>query len=654
MCSMHVCMQLYISACFITHIHTYTANNMLRSLRNLRNLRYLKREVIFLLDLVLSTVSTFIACFTILSLFKISGEQEILFTTLGISAVVSTALIFFFGLHKSVVRFFSIGDAFILILFSLLKCVTVWGIVIALGHKEIALYSAMLDLIVTAFIMITVRVVMVITYQYIVDSSKDGTKLSFIYSTQSTNPDIAQQLNRSTRSKYKVKGFLSTDEHRVGNKIVGQPVYSVNQSEEELKKLFSKNKITCVIFTSNAKFRQAQGNLVDFCMRNRISMYLIGELTEIDETTGIPQKQIKLIQIEDLLDRDEINVDLDKISSEIAGKTVMITGAAGSIGSEISRQVATFGVDKLVLFDIAETPIHDLQLEFEKKFPNVRIAYFLGDVRSKHRIRAAMEKHNPTIVFHAAAYKHVPMIEENPCEGVLTNVWGSVNVAQRAIEYGVKKFIMISTDKAVNPTNVMGASKRIAELCVQSMNLNNKTEFITTRFGNVLGSNGSVIPLFKEQIANGGPVTVTHPDIIRYFMTIPEACRLVLQAATMGHAGEILIFDMGQPEKITDLARKMIQLYGYEPDVDIKIEYTGLRPGEKLYEELLKDDENQQSSHEKIQIAKSKITDKEGFDKQIMDLCLNARSANVMETVRIMKQLVPEYKSVNSRFTDLD
>ncbi len=381
---------------------------------------------------------------------------------------------------------------------------------------------------------------------------------------------------------------------------------------------------------------------------------VMGVFGAVDHQTSIPQCQIKPVQIEDLLHRDEIQIDLHSIENEIQGKVVMITGAAGSIGSEIVRQVALFGARRLILFELAETALHELQLKMRRKFPNLDVKYILGDVRSKQRVKTVIEQYKPNIIFHAAAYKHVPMIEKNPCEGVMTNVWGTVNVAQRAIENGVEKFVMISTDKAVNPTSVMGATKRIAEMCVQSMNRQNKTAFITTRFGNVLGSNGSVIPLFRQQIAVGGPVTVTHPDITRYFMSIPEACSLVLQAATMGHAGEILVFDMGKPEKIVKLARKMIKLSGFEPDCDIKIEYIGLRPGEKLYEELFSSDEDMATSHKKINIAKCREINHDLIEKTIKRLALHARQTDVEATVRLMKLLVPEFISQNSEFEKLD
>ncbi len=623
-------------------------------LKKLLHLQYFKREIIFSLDLLLSLVSTFVTCVIVLSLVRNADNQNIILKSLGISFIVSAVLIFAFSLHKSIIRYFSISDALKLIAFAVAKSILILIVERFIWSSIVLFYFAGMDMLLTAFLMISTRSVMVTTYHYIINYARNDINNSFIYSTRGTNPTIAMHINRDESSKYKIQGFLTTNKEKVGSRISDRCVFYVNQSEEHLIRLFAKKRVTSVIFTSNEAFKSEKDGLVAFCLRNHIIMYMIGQMEELDQTSQIKPRQIKPIQIEDLLERPEIQVDIDKISSDIANKVVMVTGAAGSIGSELARQIAIFKAKKLVLVDSAETPLHSLSIEFKESYPNLDVSYILGDVRSKQRMTSIIEKFKPSILFHAAAYKHVPAIEDNPCEGVLTNVWGSVNVAQLAIQYSVDKFVMVSTDKAVNPTNVMGATKRIAEICVQSMNSDSKTEFITTRFGNVLGSNGSVIPLFKDQIAKGGPITVTHPNIVRYFMTIPEACRLVLQAATMGCGGEILVFDMGKEEKIVDLARKMIQLSGLEPDVDIKIEFTGLRPGEKLYEELLSSNENTKSSHDKIQIAQSHVIDREGLDKQIKRLVLTARQAKQMDTVRLMKEIAPEFKSKNSPFEELD
>ena len=368
------------------------------------------------------------------------------------------------------------------------------------------------------------------------------------------------------------------------------------------------------------------------------------------------------IRIEDLLGRVEIHINTGEIANFLKGKVVMVTGAAGSIGSELCRQLCHFGLKQLVLFDSAETPMHNIRLELEEKFPQVEFTPVMGDVRMVDRVESVFRRFHPQIVFHAAAYKHVPLMEENPCEAVHTNVYGTHNVADMAVKYDVDKFIMISTDKAVNPTNVMGASKRLAEIYVQSLSVaiskglhSGKTRFITTRFGNVLGSNGSVIPRFREQLAKGGPLTVTHPDIIRYFMTIPEACRLVLEAAFMGKGNEIFVFDMGTPVKIADLARRMIELAGLVSDKDIEIQYTGLRPGEKLYEELLAIKENTLPTlNEKIYRAQVREYDFKEINELMDPLVHLAVCGDKVRTVKLMKEIVPEFKSKNSEYEALD
>ncbi|MDR1114808.1 MAG: SDR family NAD(P)-dependent oxidoreductase, partial [Tannerella sp.] len=387
-------------------------------------------------------------------------------------------------------------------------------------------------------------------------------------------------------------------------------------------------------------------------------------LPSVDEVKEgkINYRNLPEVRIEDLLDRKEIKINMQAIAASLLDKAVMVTGAAGSIGSELCRQLCRLGACRLVLFDCAETPMHNLRLELEEAYPGIVIHPVMGDTRNRMRVENTFRRFTPQIVFHAAAYKHVPLMEENPCESVCTNVRGTVSVADVAVEYGVEKFIMISTDKAVNPTNIMGASKRLAEIYVQSLGTaitkglhKGNTRFITTRFGNVLGSNGSVIPRFREQLLKGGPLTVTHPDIIRYFMTIPEACRLVLEAGHIGEGNEIFVFDMGKPVKIDTLARRMIELAGLVPDRDIRIEYSGLRSGEKLYEELLAArEENLPTSNEKIYRARVREYEYNAVLPKITTLCELARSVKIMETVRLMKELVPEFISRHSKFECLD
>jgi FlaA1/EpsC-like NDP-sugar epimerase len=404
----------------------------------------------------------------------------------------------------------------------------------------------------------------------------------------------------------------------------------------------------------------------DYFIKNDIALLAMNKVAEFEQDDPKGQNEkgistyIKEVQIEDLLGRDPIVLNNPLVSKHINGSCVLITGACGSIGSEIVRQVASYHASKIILFDQAETPMHDISLEMKKDYPDADIELFMGDVRNRERVEEAFEKFHPSYVFHAAAYKHVPMMEINPTEAILANVMGTRNVADLALKYGVYKFVMISTDKAVNPTNVMGCTKRLAEIYCQSLfhdaqQKGKKTQFITTRFGNVLGSNGSVIPLFRKQIAAGGPVTVTHKEIIRYFMTIPEACSLVLEAGCMGNGGEIYIFDMGEPVKIYDMARRMISLAGLKPDVDIKIEEIGLRPGEKLYEELLNDKEKTTATvNKKIMVAKVKMYDYKDVCTHIDKIIAFASKGDVHEMIYAMKEFVPEYKSMHSKFEAID
>lgn len=393
---------------------------------------------------------------------------------------------------------------------------------------------------------------------------------------------------------------------------------------------------------------------------NHIEENDLDDTQQEQDDNNMISRAVKDVQIEDLLGRDPITMDNTLVRHNVSGQTIMITGACGSIGSEIVRQVAAYKAALIVCVDQAETPMHNLQLEMEKRFPAIKIVTFVGSVQNVARMELAFATYHPRIVLHAAAYKHVPMMEINPTEAIITNVYGTSVVADLAVKYGVDKFVMISTDKAVNPTNVMGTTKRIAEIYTQSLFFKqsgdgHKTQFITTRFGNVLGSNGSVIPLFRQQIREGGPVTVTHKDIIRYFMTIPEACSLVLEASCIGEGGKVYIFDMGRPVKIYDLAVKMIVLSGLRLHKDIEIEETGLRPGEKLYEELLNNKENTTATvSDKIMIAKVKRYDYETVHKEIASIVSLARDNNVHDMIMAMKRLVPEYKSQNSQFEDID
>lgn len=467
---------------------------------------------------------------------------------------------------------------------------------------------------------------------------------------------LASALKNENGGKFVPVALLSiAGKHK--NKVNGIPIETFNP--DTVVEIFQKYNTNTLVFLST-QIELMRSGFADHFLKNDISLLLLNQVEEFDvndeNKSPAISKHIKNIQIEDLLGRDPINNENPLINELICDQTVLITGAAGSIGSELVRQIASCKAKEIILIDQAETPMHNMQLEMEEKFPESKILLFIGDVQNKTRMEQAFARFKPRFVFHAAAYKHVPMMENNPTEAILTNIYGTKNIADLSLKYGVYKFVMISTDKAVNPTNIMGATKRIAEIYVQSLffhnlksNNKNATQFITTRFGNVLGSNGSVIPRFRHQIETGGPVTVTHKDIIRYFMTIKEACSLVLEAGCMGNGGEIYIFDMGSPVKIYDLACRMITLAGLKVNKDIKIIETGLRPGEKLFEELLnKKKETMATVNKKIMIAKVQQYNYTDVCEKLEEIISTANSGNTHNAVLLMKILVPEYKSMNS------
>lgn len=475
---------------------------------------------------------------------------------------------------------------------------------------------------------------------------------------------LANALKSEIGGKYYPIGLLAEKGANPPAQISGFKVFPYD--ENTLVNTFVENSIHALIFNHD-KVKLVGREYADFFINNNLRILSLNHVEEFsgddkgDDKGANISTHVKNVQIEDLLGRDPIVLDNSLVRSNIRGSVVMITGACGSIGSEIVRQVATYKAKKIILVDQAETPMHDMALEMKEKFPEADIVLFMGDVQNRDRMERAFAEYRPRFVFHAAAYKHVPMMELNPSEAVLTNVMGTKNIADLALKYDVYKFVMISTDKAVNPTNVMGCTKRLAEAYTQSLFFNakrkgKKTQFITTRFGNVLGSNGSVIPIFRRQIAEGGPVTITHRDIIRYFMTIPEACSLVLEAGCMGNGGEIYVFDMGKPVKIYDLATRMISLAGLRPGVDIEIKEIGLRPGEKLYEELLNDKEKtlDTTENDKIMVAKVRTYDFNTVCDNISNIISFAEHGNVHDMIKCMKMFIPEYHSNHSEFEQID
>ena len=512
-----------------------------------------------------------------------------------------------------------------------------------------------LTFVLATVIMWSVR--MIVKYMYEYYKTDQDARGVFIYGVKTGGLSIARALSSPNNTTFKLKGFISDADDMIGKRLMGVKVYENNNKIIRQMELENAN----TLFVSPLKQEEFVKNpeMVDLLIENGIAIYTMNTTMEWDGKSDISTAQLREIEIEDLLPRDEIEIDLTAIEALLKDKSILITGSAGSIGSEIVKQIAKFGPHQLVLIDQAETPQHDCRLMMASQFPEIKADTIVASICNKRHMEAIFRKYRPDYVFHAAAYKHVPMMEDNPCESIQNNVEGTKIMADLAVKYGVKKFVMISTDKAVNPTNVMGCSKRICEIYVQSLDKaikegrhEGQTQFVTTRFGNVLGSSGSVIPLFREQIKNGGPVTVTHPDIIRYFMLIPEACKLVLEAGTMGKGGEIFIFDMGAPVKIADLAKRMIKLSGAK---NIEIKYTGLRDGEKLYEEVLNDEEiTIPTHHEKIKVAKVREYDFEEVKQQIDQLISDSYLYDDMATVAGMKQIVPEYVSNHSIYEKLD
>lgn len=516
---------------------------------------------------------------------------------------------------------------------------------------EIEYRNIVLGALISTLVLWAIRVIAKTIFD--VSLSDYNIKHAFIYGVKEGGIGLAKQIKNSKPMKFKLMGFISDDTKIKHHHLMGTKVYAPDLNT--IRKMRNNNISTLLISPGAINVFRANKDFQDALLAEGIHIYM----PTTQEWNRNEQQQLKEVSIEDLLPRDEISIDMESVGAMLHGKRILITGSAGSIGSEMVRQIAKYCPAELILIDSAETPQHDIRLMMAKQFPEIKAETIVTTICSKSRMEHIFKTYLPDYVFHAAAYKHVPMMENNPCESIQNNIYGTKILADLAVKYGVKKFVMISTDKAVNPTNVMGCSKRICEIYVQSLNkaieegiINGKTQFVTTRFGNVLGSNGSVIPLFKKQIKAGGPVTVTDPRIIRYFMLIPEACKLVLEAGTKGNGGEIFVFDMGKPVKIADMAQRMINLSGAK---NVEIKYTGLRAGEKLYEEVLNEKESTKPSfHDKIRIAEVREYDYTEVSKQIDDLIEKSKLYDEMLTVKIMKEIVPEYKSNNSIYEKLD
>jgi FlaA1/EpsC-like NDP-sugar epimerase len=625
--------------------------------------KYLNTRIIFVIDMVVSLAAT-ITSMLIVNVFSSVDifSPQVSALWLGSSLIVSYLLILALKSYRIIIRHSSMRDLGKFAYISLLKAFALFAIlVIALGEEKLGLAILACEFFITFSMFLFVRIAMFIVYDFVKIRVHDKKKSEniLIYGRTDKSAAILTRLENSPH--YNIVGFICYCQRGPRQTIGEVPVFTF-ESNEELERVLQDSSADAVLFAREDEAREEQDRLISYVNGKDIKILFAPAIDEVKDGNLNSLRQIRNIRIEDLLMRQEIQISMDKIVDNFQGKVVMVTGAAGSIGSELCRQLASFGVKELVLFDNSETPMHYLRLELEEKYPDLTFTPIIGDVRIKARLDYAFRKWKPQVVFHAAAYKHVPLMEENPCEAVLVNVAGSRNVADKCLEYDVEKMVMISTDKAVNPTNIMGCTKRLAEIYVQSLGLameqgkiKGKTKFVTTRFGNVLGSNGSVIPRFREQIENGGPVTVTHPDINRFFMTIPEACRLVMEAATMSTGNQIFVFDMGESVKIDTLARRMIMLAGFVPDKDIKIKYTGLRPGEKLYEEVLSNKENTlPTNHSRIRIAQVREYDYNDAAAAADKLEEYSRAVIIPEMVQLMKEVVPEFISKNSRFEIYD
>lgn len=632
-------------------------------MKNIRDrllgMHYLNHWIVLGLDTVASVFCTFLA--SVLARYLMSGGltgADIADITL--LAVPASALSFYlFRIYRNIIRHSTLRELWRLVAASVVKLVFMFpflAFAFSLPMRSMVI-GGLLDILLTTVVLICMRVGMVLCYDILMSKVSQSNSSLLIYGVGDRSVSLETRL-RSSRD-YHIAGFYNYGKDYKSYRLANLPVYYFN-NEQDFIHIVTRYNIEGILFPDYESIHEEKERLIRYCEAQRVRMLIAPPVDVVSGERLVPG--IREIKIEDLLGREEITFGDDELAANFRDKTILVTGAAGSIGSELCRQLAILGVKKLILFDSAETPTHHIRLELEERFPHLEFVPVIGDVRLKARIRMIFERYHPDMVFHAAAYKHVPLMEENPCEAVFVNAIGTQHIADLSVEYGVEKMVMISTDKAVNPTNVMGASKRLAEIYVQSLGVSlaegksaGRTKFITTRFGNVLGSNGSVIPRFMEQIRRGGPVTVTHPEISRFFMTIPEACRLVMEAATISDGNEIMVFEMGECTKIDDLARRMIELAGYTPGVDIEIKYTGLRPGEKLYEEVLSNMENTiPTSHNKIKIAEVRKYEYGEVAAIFRKFEKLAMVVDVESTVALMKETVPEFISRNSPFEKID
>ncbi|MEC4004411.1 nucleoside-diphosphate sugar epimerase/dehydratase [Flavobacterium sp. SUN052] len=582
---------------------------------------------------------------------------------IAIYLVINTFFFWIYRTYSGIIRHSSYIDALKLFFsqFSTFAVIILlnFGVILFNQQKVFLTTGAFINSVLSFSLLFFYRIIVKQTFELLFSEVSTTKKMNaIVYGSDANATAVANALKSEDPGRFKLIGFIDKNNQNSTKRILNLPIFQIKKS---IPVLMRSKKVEALIIADKSLTKEERSSLVDDCIEYGFKVYTLPLVSDWDDQKEI-SKNIKNFEIHDLLERKPIVLDTESISAKLYNKTILVTGAAGSIGSEIVRQVLYFKPKRILLLDQAETPLNSLSLEIVELNHDVEVQNIIADVRNYEILDKIFNEYKPDVVYHAAAYKHVPMMEENPSQAIFTNVLGTKNVADLSNKYHVERFVMVSTDKAVNPSSIMGASKRIAEMYVQSKHFKHKknnsqryTKFITTRFGNVLGSNGSVVPLFTKQIQEGGPITITHPEIIRYFMTIPEACQLVLEACSMGNGGEIFIFDMGKPVKIIDLAKKMIRLAGFIPEKDIKIKIVGLRPGEKLYEELLNDSaRNLTTHHEKITIAVEVCDEFEVINLQIEELIQIAGTLSSNKLVSKMKKLVPEYKSLNSIYETLD
>jgi len=616
--------------------------------------KYTPRWIVFVIDLFISIASISLAYLLRFNFEIPETNVASLYFIIPFVAIVRIISFIIGRTFAGIVRYTGMYDAqriFITIFFGSLFIAGVNIISYYFITKAFVVPFSILiiDFFITVFFMTSLRWLVKIVF-YDLRKSPLQIKYTAIYGIGPAALAARNTLEQDIKVKYKVVVFFDDISEKSIKKIDGIPIYPIS----DIETYFVRNNIDYLVLARPFESVEEKTKLIESSLKYNVQVLTV---PSVDSWANgeLSSKQIRQVKIEELLERDPIQLDVEKIESHITDKNVMVTGAAGSIGGEMVRQIIKFKPKNLILFDQAETPLYDIEMELSEYNDVCNFHVVIGDIINKDRVESVFKKFKPDFIFHAAAYKHVPMMENNPVEAVKNNIFGTKVIADLAVKYSVKRFVMVSTDKAVNPTNVMGASKRISEIYIQSLNEHSETSFITTRFGNVLGSNGSVIPRFRKQIAEGGPITVTHPQITRFFMTIPEACQLVLEAGTMGNGGEIFIFDMGKSVKIVDLAKKMIKLSGLRLGTDIQIIYTGLRPGEKLYEELLADKENTiPTHHPQIMIGKVRKYDLNNVKIEINNLIALTEEQNKMKIVAQMKKIVPEFISKNSIYEQLD